>query len=161
MFTKHTVVIISWCIWVRSLCCTFYTVKVKVAQSCPTLCDHMDYTVHGILQARILQWIAFPFSRRSSQPRDRTQVSCIAGRFFTNWASQEAQTYTVLHVNYISIKLEGKEKLLDLLKPQAPALEQPRCRKTANSVFQGSGEEKFKVSSNLYPTEPGLFNKLD
>ena len=44
--------------------------KVKVAQSCLTLCDPMDYTVHGILQARILEWVAFPFSRGSSQPRD-------------------------------------------------------------------------------------------
>ena len=59
-------------------------VKVKVAQSCPTLCDPMDYTVHGILQARILEWVAFPFSRGSSQPRDQTQVSRTAGRFFTN-----------------------------------------------------------------------------
>ena len=56
--------------------------KLKVAQSCPTLCDLMDYTVHGLLQARILEWIAFPFSRGSSQPRDQTQVSRIAGRFF-------------------------------------------------------------------------------
>ena len=62
---------------------------VEVAQSCPTLCDPMDYTVHGILQARTLEWEAFPFSRGSSQPRDRTQVSCIAGRFFTNWAIRE------------------------------------------------------------------------
>ena len=45
-------------------------VKVKVAQSCPTLCDPMDYTVPGILWARILEWVAFPFSRVSSQPRD-------------------------------------------------------------------------------------------
>ena len=59
-------------------------VKVKVAQSCLTLCNPMDCTVHGILQARILQWVAFPFSRRSSQSRDRTQVSLIAGGFFTN-----------------------------------------------------------------------------
>ena len=44
--------------------------KVKVAQSCPTLYNPMDYTVHGILQARILEWVAFPFSRGSSQPRD-------------------------------------------------------------------------------------------
>ena len=58
---------------------------MKVTQSCPTLCDPMDYTVHGILQARILEWLAFPFSRGSSQPRDQTQVSCIAGRFFTSW----------------------------------------------------------------------------
>ena len=47
--------------------------REKIAQSCPTLCDPMDYTVHGIFQARILEWIAFPFSRGSSQPRDRTQ----------------------------------------------------------------------------------------
>ena len=59
-------------------------VKVKVAQSCLILCDPMDYTAHGILQARILEWVAFPFSRGSSQPRDRTQVSRIAGGFFTS-----------------------------------------------------------------------------
>ena len=44
--------------------------KVKVTQSCLTLCDLMDYTVCGILQARLLEWVAFPFSRGSSQPRD-------------------------------------------------------------------------------------------
>ena len=51
---------------------------MKVAQSCPTLCDPLDYTVYGILQARLLEWVAFPFSRGSSQPRDQTQVSHIA-----------------------------------------------------------------------------------
>ena len=50
----------------------------------------MDYTVHEILQARILEGVAFPFSRRSSQSRDRTQVSSIAGGFFTSWATREA-----------------------------------------------------------------------
>ena len=55
---------------------------VKVAQSCPNLCDPMDYTVHGILQSRILEWVAFLFSRGSSHPRDQTQASHIAGRFF-------------------------------------------------------------------------------
>ena len=64
--------------------CDFLAWKVKVAQSCPTLCDPMDYTTHGILQARILEWVAFPFSRGSSQPRDQTQVSRIAGGFFTS-----------------------------------------------------------------------------
>ena len=59
-----------------------------VAQSCPTLCDPMDYnppgsSVHGILQARILEWVAMPVSRGSSWPRDWTRVSCLAGRFFT------------------------------------------------------------------------------
>ena len=55
--------------------------NVKVAQFCLTLCDPMDYTV---LQARTLEWVAFPFSRGSSQPRDQTQVSSIAGGFFTS-----------------------------------------------------------------------------
>ena len=57
--------------------------EVQVAQSCLTLCDPMDYTVRRILHARILEWVAFPFSRGSSQKRDQTQVSHIAGLFFT------------------------------------------------------------------------------
>ena len=52
---------------------------MRVAQSCPTLCNPTDYTIHGILLARILEWVAFPVSRGSSQPRDRTQISCIIG----------------------------------------------------------------------------------
>ena len=55
----------------------------------------MDYTVHGILQARILEWVAFPFSRGSSQPRDQTQVSRIAGGFFTSRATMEAMNVGV------------------------------------------------------------------
>ena len=63
-------------------------IKVFIAQSCSTLCDPMacslpGSSVHGILQARILEWVAIPFSRGSSQPRDRSQVFCTAGRFFT------------------------------------------------------------------------------
>ena len=63
-------------------------VKVLVAQLCLTLCDPMNYSlpgssVHGNLQARILEWIAIPFSRGSSRPRNHTLVSCIAGRFIT------------------------------------------------------------------------------
>ena len=59
-------------------------VKVKVVHFSLTLCNPMDYRVHGILQARILKWVAFPFSRGSSQPGDQTQVSHITGRFFTS-----------------------------------------------------------------------------
>ena len=70
-----------------------WKVKVKVIQLYPTLCDPMDYTIHEILQARILEWVAFPFSRGSSQPRDQNQVSRIAGGFFTSWATREAQEY--------------------------------------------------------------------
>ena len=64
-------------------------VKVKVGQSYPTLCDPMDYTVHGTLQARILGWVAGPFSGGSSQPRDQTQVSHNAGEFFISWANRD------------------------------------------------------------------------
>ena len=75
---------------------TVWNVKVKVTQSCPTLCDLVDYTVHGILQARILEWITFPFSRGSSQPRDWTQVSHFAGGFFTSWAISSVQSHPAL-----------------------------------------------------------------
>ena len=69
--------------------------KVKVAQSYPTLCDRKDWnppgsSVHGILQARILEWVVIPFSRGSSWPKDLTQVSHIVGRFFSIWATKEA-----------------------------------------------------------------------
>ena len=63
---------------------SLFKVKVKVAHLRPTLCYPMDYTVHGVLQARILEWVAFPFSRGSSQPRELTWVSHIAGGFFTS-----------------------------------------------------------------------------
>ena len=61
----------------------------------------MDYTVNEILQPRILEWVAFPFSMGSSQPRDQTQVSYIAGRFFTSWATRETQGKQILYqLNY-------------------------------------------------------------
>jgi len=69
-----------------------------VTQSCPTLSDPMDYTlpgssVHGILQARILGWVAISFCRGSSWPRDQNWVSCLSGRFFPVWATWEAPWY--------------------------------------------------------------------
>ena len=76
---------------------------VKVTQSCLTLCDHMDCTVYGILQARILEWVAIPFFRRSSQPRDQTQVSSIVSRFFTNWSMREALMVCMLCYIYVYI----------------------------------------------------------
>ena len=89
-------------------CLLFYTHKSRetfshisrrllmlVSQPCPSFCDPMDssppgFSVHGILQARILEWVAFPFSRGASQPRDQTWVPCTAGSFFTIWVTEEA-----------------------------------------------------------------------
>ena len=78
----------------------------------------MDYTVQGILQARILEWVAFPFSRGSFQPMDQTQVSCIAGEFFTRWATREALSNRHLlkktkfdKFDYIKIKIYVYENI--------------------------------------------------
>ena len=73
--------------------------NILVVQSYPTLCDPMDYTVHGILQARILEWIDFPFSRGSSQPRGQTQVPCISGRFFTSGATREGSDVGMIQIS--------------------------------------------------------------
>ena len=79
-------------------------VKVLVAQLCPTLCNSMDCSppgssVHGISQARILEWVAISFSRESSWPRHQIQVFHIAGRFFTVWATKEAHNLRIDKVN--------------------------------------------------------------
>ena len=84
----------------------------QVTQSHLTLCNPMgcnppDSSVRGILQARILEWVAMPFSRGSIHPRDQTQVSSTAGRLFTNCANREP--HIGLYVNNISIKLEEKQ----------------------------------------------------
>ena len=76
--------------------CSLECMHASVAPLCLTLCDPMDCSppdssVCGILQARIPEWVAIPVCRRSSWPRDRTQVSCIAGRFFTVRVTREAQ----------------------------------------------------------------------
>ena len=76
-----------WHIFRLTDCFSFFSI-----QSYPTVCDPMNYIVCGILQASILEWVAFPFSRGSPQPRERTQFSRIAGGFFTSWATREALT---------------------------------------------------------------------
>ena len=85
------------------------TVKMKLSEnkshsvmsdSCnPMDCSPPGSSVHGILQARILEWVAISFSRRSFQPKDRTQVSCVAGGFFAIWATQEAPTQPNKKIN--------------------------------------------------------------
>ena len=87
-----------------------------VPQSCLTLSNPMDCSlpgssVHQVSQARILEWVAIPFSRGSSQPRDRTGVSCIAGGFFTVWATREVQE-SLLHITLYTGS--RRNQLLDL-----------------------------------------------
>ena len=89
--------------------------KAKVAQSCLTLCDPINSTVHGILQVRILEWVALPFPRGSSQSRDQTQVSCIAGRFFTSWATEKPKKTGVGSLSLLQgifLTLESNQGLL-------------------------------------------------
>ena len=88
--------------WQYSVSCPgmWWKVKVLATQSCPILCDCSppSSSVQGILQARILEWVAIPFSRGSSWPRDRAWVSCLACSFFTVWATGEAVTvFFVIH----------------------------------------------------------------
>ena len=83
-----------WKLWILFFFNIKMGVKVLVTHLCPTLCDTMDcthcsqpgFSVPGILQARILEWVAISFSRGSSWPRDRSWVSCITGRYLTVWA---------------------------------------------------------------------------
>ena len=85
-------------------------VKVKVPQWWLTLFDPMDYVVHGILQARILEWVSSPFSRGSSRPRDPTQVSHMAGGFFL-WTEDPGRLqpmsdiYFIYNSAYVSIAI--------------------------------------------------------
>ena len=94
------------CFWAISW--TVY-MKVLVALSCATLCNPMDYSppgssVHGTLHARILEWVAISFSKGSSKPRDRTQVSCTAGRLFTIWATGGSALY-IYACKYVSVHM--------------------------------------------------------
>ena len=100
-----------------------YLWKWKSLESFPIFCDPMDYTVCEILQARILEWVTFPFSRISSQSRDQTQVFCTEGRFFTSWAPREARTYLCPHDNLLSFHLGNHAWCSSVLRthPSLPA----------------------------------------
>ena len=113
----------------RPQCCQNYPsetqvwlCQVKGAQSCPTLCNPMDYRVHGILQARILEWVAVPFSRGSSQLRNQTRVSHIAGGFFTSWATREAQEHWSGSLFLLQCIFLTQESNWDLLMQTDPLL---------------------------------------
>ena len=134
---RNIIIVVMWhCWWVVIMRVTWYdfymsqgttyfffffeiwkeNVKMLVAQLCLTLCNPMDCSapgssIHRILQARILEWVAIPFSVTSSQLRDQSQVSCIAGRFFTVWAIREALVRTIakgtLNIKWSQLLLYG------------------------------------------------------
>ena len=83
------------------VCPCVYILSCSVmSNSCdPIECNLAVSSVHGILQARILEWVAISFPRESSQPRNQTWVSCIAGRFFTDWAMREVHVYIWIHTH--------------------------------------------------------------
>ena len=84
---------------------------------CQTLCDPVGYnlpgsSIHGILQVRVLEWVAISFSRESSRPKDRTRVSCIAGRHFTIWDTREARWILDIQISPAHCRTKrGKEDL--------------------------------------------------
>ena len=102
-----------WIIYV-CVCVCVYKSESEVVQSCLTLCNPVDCgppdsSIRGILQTRVLEWVAISFSSRSSQPRDQMQVSCIAGRCFTICATREAHMYitNLINIVYLVLKLNN------------------------------------------------------
>ena len=149
-------------------------VKVLVAQSCPTLCNPMDCSLprsslHGISQARILEWVAISFSRLSSQPRDRSWVSCIAGRFFNIWATRE----TLRYADNTTVKAESEEELKSLsMKWSSSAVQCSASGSVVseslwplglygpwNSASQNTGVDSLSLLQRIFPIQgsnPGL-----
>ena len=127
-----------------------YKVKVLVVRLCQTLCDPINCSlpgcpVHGILQARILEWVAISSSRGSSQPKDRTQVSCITCGFFTIWATREGQGKCFQKIHRAQSSPTGLEVCREMLgfKPHPS----PSC------LHLPTTKKKEKLFSNfLVPT---------
>ena len=116
---------------------------------CPTLCNPMDCSppgslVHGILQAWILEWVAIPFSRGSSLPRDRTQASCTVRRRFTVWATREAPS---LVIRYMQIKTTIRYHFLSL-------------RMAIKKEKENTGEDVKKRLMGMWNTAVTMENSL-
>ena len=138
----------------------------EVTQLCPTLCNPMDYSlpgpsIHGIFQARILEWVAISFSRRSSQPRGWTQVSHIVGRHFTIWATREVYwpdsgiepESPVLQADSLPTELSGKKAVTKTI------LKKNKCKKTkwmseeTSQINEERREANSKGERERCPTE--------
>ena len=119
---------------------------VKIALSCPTLCEPMDCnwagsSVHGVLQARILEWVAISFSRESFPARNWTQISFTAGRFFTVWATRKAQRKVSVQFSSVA---QSCPTLCDPMNPSMPGL--PDHHQTRSSLRLTSIESMMPSS---------------
>ena len=138
-----------------------------VTQSCPTLFNPMDCNppgsvVPGILQARTLEWVAISFSRRSSQTGDATQVSCTAGRFFTIWATTEAQVWlyvcsllfftfcTEIHLTYVCMPAKSHQSYPTLWDPVNCSLPGP----SVHGILQARILEWVAMPSSTGSSQP-------
>ena len=152
----------------------YISMKVKVTQLCLTLFNSMNYTVHGILQGRILEWVAVLFSRGSSQLRDRIQVSSTAGKFFTSWATREAQNVFCLYyvacgilAPWAGIELGLLHWKLRVLTTGLPGkIIIPIVKGKLEEIFESLSDEKHimvvfvnKIPSGLYYTQNVFLRK--
>ena len=122
----------------------------EVAQSCPTLCDPVDCSlpgssVHGIFQARVLEWTAISFSRGSSWPRDRTRVSCIVDRRFTVWTAREVWTLEIYKNPQFTASCGISPKIFDFSVSKSTVL--PDVRHQRNVIWS-SRDSVFKSFSS-------------
>ena len=111
-------------------------------------CSLPGSSVRGNLQARILKWLAIPFSRGSSQPRDQTQVSCIAAKFLTIWATREAQRGSVIKESTWQYRRHGfnpwSGKISHVAKQLSP------CATTVEPVLQSPGATNTQLMCGNY-----------
>ena len=125
----------------------------EVAQSCPTLCNMMDgsppgSSVHGILQARILEWVAISFFKGPSRHRDRTQVSHIGDRHFNLWATREANVYS----NSESLSGTLKDKFKNVLSSIINNSQKWKQLKCSSTVKQTKNSVQFSSVAQSCPT---------
>ena len=130
-----------------------------VTQSCLTLHNPLDCSppgssVHGILQARILEWVVM-LSRGSPQPRDRTQVSCIAGRFFTIWATREVQEY------WSGLPCPSLRDLPDPgIEPKSPALQMDSLPAEPQGKPKNTEVGSLSLLQQVFPTRESNWGLL-
>ena len=132
----------------------------SVAQLCPTLCNPMDCgppgsSIHGIFQARVLEWVAISFSRGSSQPRGGTWVSCTAGRLFTDWARRDALVVGLKTRRKWGCKPRNASGLykLEMTSVYSQQENEVLCSTTIRNLILPKAQMSREIDSPLEPSE--------